>query len=81
MKNNLQSIIGNFKKSYKLELGNNEKFLNEIVLNQSLQCSVLGGINFVNLTFKNIDFTASFFSKTIFENSRFSKIIFRKSEF
>ena len=30
MKNNLQSIIGNFKKSYKLELGNNEKFLNEV---------------------------------------------------
>jgi uncharacterized protein YjbI with pentapeptide repeats len=81
MNNNLQSIIGNLEKGDKLELGNNEKFSNEILLNQSLQCSVLGGINFVNLTFKNIDFTGSFFSKTIFENCRFSNVILRKSEF
>ena len=81
MNNNLQSIIGNLEKGDRLVLGNNEKFLNEIVLNHSLQCSVLGGINFVNLTFKNIDFTGSFFSKTIFENCRFSNVIFRKSEF
>lgn len=61
MNHNLQSIIRNLEKGDKLVLGNNEKFSNEIVLNQSLQCSVLGGINFVNLTFKNIDFTGSFF--------------------
>lgn len=36
MNNNLQSIIGNLEKSGKLVLGNNEKFSNEIVLNQSL---------------------------------------------
>jgi hypothetical protein len=41
MNNNLQSIIGNLEKSDKLELGNNENFSNEILLNQSLQCSVL----------------------------------------
>jgi len=81
MNNNLQNIIENLEKGDKLELGKNEKFSNEIVLNQSLQCSVLGGINFVNLTYKNIDFTGSFFSKTIFENCRFSNVIFRKSEF
>lgn len=78
---NFPSIIGNLEKGDKLELGNNEKFSNEILLNQSLQCSILGGINFVNLTFKNIDFTGSFFSKTIFENCRFSNVILRKSEF
>ena len=81
MNDNLQSIIGNLEKGDKLVLGNNEKFSNEIVLNQSLQCFVMRGINFVNLTFKNIDFTGSFFSKTIFENCRFSNAIFRKSEF
>ena len=36
MNNNFQGIIGNLEKSDKLELGNNEKFSNEIVLNQSL---------------------------------------------
>jgi uncharacterized protein YjbI with pentapeptide repeats len=80
MNNNFQSIIGNLENRENLLLGNNEKFSNEIILNQSLQCYVLGGINFVNLTFKNIDFTGSFFSKTIFENCRFSNVIFRKSE-
>lgn len=79
--NNFQTIIENLEKDDKLELGNNENFSNEIVLNQSSQCSVLGGINFVNLTFKNIDFTGSFFSKTIFESCRFNNVIFRKSEF
>ena len=44
MNDNLQSIIGNLEKGDKLLLGNNKKFSNEIVLNQSLQCSVLGGI-------------------------------------
>lgn len=79
MNNNFQNIIKN--RGDKLVLGNKEKFSNEIILNQSLQCSVLGGIHFVNLTFKNIDFTGSFFSKTIFENCRFSNLILVKSEF
>ena len=61
MNNNLQSIIGNREKGDKLELGNNKKFSNEIVFNQSLQSSVLWRINFVNITFKNINFTGSFF--------------------
>ena len=36
MNNNLQIIIRNLKESDKLELGNNENFSNEIVLNQPL---------------------------------------------
>ena len=66
MNNNLQSIIGNLEKGDKLELGNNEIFSNDIILNQSVQCSVLEGINFVNLTFNNIDFTGSFFFLRLF---------------
>ena len=61
-------------------LDTNNKFSNEILLNQSLQFSFLGGINFVNCTFKKIDFTGSFFCKTIFENCRFTNVIFRKSD-
>lgn len=81
MNNKLGNIIENLEKDDKLILGNNENFSNEIVLNYSLQCSVLGGINFVNFTFKNIDFTGSIFSKASFKNCRFSNVIFRKSEF
>lgn len=81
MNNNFQSIIENLEKSETLILSNNENFSNEIVLNQSLQCSVRGGINFVNFTFKNTDFTSNFFSKILFENYRFSSVAFRKSKF
>jgi uncharacterized protein YjbI with pentapeptide repeats len=81
MKNNFQSIIENLKKGDNLELGNDEKFSNEIILNQYLQCSVLGGISFVNVTFENIDFTRSRFSQVIFENCRLSNAIFKKSDF
>lgn len=62
-------------------LGNNKKFSNEIILNQSLQCSVLGRITFKNLTFKNVDFTGTFFSKIIFENCKFLKSNLKASYF
>ena len=81
MEKKFERIIENLEKGDKLVFSNNEEFRNEIVLNQYLQCSVMGGISFVNLTFKNVDFIGSFFSKTIFENCRFSNVIFRKSEF
>ena len=54
MTNNLQNIIVNLQKDDKLVLGNNENFSNEIILNHSLQGSVLGGINFVDFTFKDV---------------------------
>ena len=56
MDNDLQSIIQNLEKDEQLIIGNGEKFSNEIVSNESLQISVVGEINFLNLTFKNIDF-------------------------
>lgn len=61
MNNSLKHIIENLEKNENLVLGNNEHFSNDIVLNYYLQCSILGGINFVNFTFKNINFTGSFF--------------------
>ena len=70
---NFESIIENLEELNNLELCNNEKFSNEIILDYYLQCSVLGKIHFVNITFENIDFTGSFFSKNIFENCKFNK--------
>ena len=71
--NNFQNIIRNLEKGEKLVLGNYEKFSNEIVLNHSLQCSGLGGLNFVNLTFKNIDFTDSFITELICQKNSATK--------
>ena len=81
MTNSFQSLLEKLKKGNNLELGNNENFSTEIILDYSLQCSTFGGSTFINVSFKNIDFTGSFFSKTTFENCRFSKTIFRKAEF
>ena len=81
MKNNLETIIENLENNSKLVLGNNESFSNEDILDKYLQLSILGGVNFVNVSFKNVDFTGSFFSKTIFENCKFNSGIVRKSEF
>ena len=63
MNSNLQSIIEKLEKGNKLGLGNNENFSKEILLDESLQCSILGKMNFLNVTFKNIDFPGSFFPR------------------
>ena len=81
MSNNFESIIDNLEEGENLVIGNHKKFSNEIVLNKYLQRSVIEELSFVNLTFKNIDFTGSFFCNTIFENCRFINVIFTESGF
>ena len=46
MNNKLQSIVENLEKANNLVLGNNKKFLNEIVLNQIIE--VLAGLDIIN---------------------------------
>jgi len=46
--NTLQNIIRELKNVYQLELAN-KHFSNEIILNESLQCSILGDIKFLTL--------------------------------
>lgn len=46
-----------------LVLASNEKFVDQSLLDLTVQLSFLNGINFVNVTFKDIDFTGSFFMK------------------
>ena len=53
--NRLQKIIKELRQGSHLELVN-EHFSNEIILNQSVQSSILGDITFFKVDFRNVDF-------------------------
>ena len=80
MTNTLQTIIGNLEEGNSLELVG-EIFSNEILLDESLQCSILGEITFFDVDFRKVDFTGSNFVGCKFKNCRLKDIIFRKCEF
>ena len=58
MMNTLQNIIKELRQGSHLELVN-ENFSNEIILNQSVQSSILGDITFFKVDFRNVDFIGS----------------------
>lgn len=66
MTNNFKSIIKKLKNKENLAYSSSESFENEQLVNANLQCSILGGVRFVNTTFKNIDFTGSMISQVTF---------------
>ena len=80
MKNKLETIIENLEEEQTLMLGD-QTFLNEIISDESVQCSVLGKITFFEVDFKRIDFTGSTFVNCEFKNCRFKDVILRKCDF
>ena len=80
MENKFERLIQNLDEEEILAIGN-QVFLNEITLDQSLQCSMLGTLTFFEVDFKRIDFTGSTFVNCEFKNCRFNDVIFRKCEF
>jgi len=56
--NALQNIIQELRQWSHLELVN-DRFSNEIILNRSVQSSILGDITFFKINFRNIDFIGS----------------------
>ena len=76
MTNTLQKIIRELKEGDNLELVN-EHFSNEIILNESVQCSILGDITFFNVDFRNVDLTGA----CDFKNCRFNNVMLLKCEF
>jgi len=80
MENKLKTIIENLEEDEILMLGD-QTFLNQIILDESLQCSVLGKIIFFEVDFKRIDFTGSTFVNCEFKNCRFKDLILRKCDF
>ena len=55
MKHKFETILDNLPEEESLTLGD-QTFLNEIILDQSLQCSKLGTITFFKVDFKRIDY-------------------------
>jgi uncharacterized protein YjbI with pentapeptide repeats len=81
MNNNLENFIETFEDGQEKLLIDDKKFSTQILFNKCLECSLMGGVNFVNVTFQTIDFTGSFLSASIFEKCRFNNVLFRKAEF
>ena len=80
MGNKLKTIIENIEEGEILMLGD-QTFLNKIILDESLQYSVLGTIIFFEVDFKRIDFTRSTFVNCEFKNYKFKDVILRKCNF
>ena len=80
MENKFERIIENLEEEETLTLGD-QTFLNEMILDESIQCSILGTRTFFEGDFKRVDFTGSTFVNCEFKNCRFKHVIFRKCEF
>jgi uncharacterized protein YjbI with pentapeptide repeats len=80
MENKFERIIENLEEIETLIVGD-QTFLNEMILDQSIQCSIFGTLTFFEVDFKRVDFTGSTFVNCEFENCRFKDVILRKCEF
>jgi uncharacterized protein YjbI with pentapeptide repeats len=59
----------------------NLAFLNEMILDEALQCLILGTRIFFEVDFQRVDFTGSTFVNCKFKNCRLKDVRFRKCEF
>ena len=80
MENKFERIIENLEEEETWIIGD-QTFLNEMILDESIQCSILGTLTFFEVDFKKIDFTGSTFVNCEFKNCRFKDVILRKCEF
>ena len=58
MENKFERIIENLEEEELLPLGDHI-FLNEMILDESIQCSILGTLTFLEVNFKRVDLTGS----------------------
>ena len=75
-----ERIIENLEDEETLTLGD-QTFSNEMILDESIQCFILGTLTFFEVDFKRVDFTGSTFVNCEFKNCRFKDVILRKCEF
>ena len=52
-----------------------------MILDESIECSILGTITFFEVDSKRVDFTGSIFVNCEFKNCRFKDVILRNYEF
>ena len=80
MMNTLQNIIKEIKQESHLELVN-KQFSNEIILNQSIQSSILGEITFFKIDFRNVNLIGSHMVACTFKNCLFDNVMLIKCQF
>ena len=76
MENKFERIVENLEEEQPLTLGD-QTFLNEMISDESIQCSILGTITFFEVDFKRVDFTGSTFVNCEFKNCRFKDVILK----
>ena len=80
MESKFEKILENLEEEETLIIGD-KTFLNEMIFDESIQCSIFGTLTFFEVDFKRIDFTGSTFVNCEFKNCRFKDVILRKCEF
>lgn len=80
MKNSFERLINNLEKLESLIIGE-RTFIDELVSDESIQCSLLGTISFFDVAFEKVDFTGSTFVNCKFENCTFINVTFEKCDF
>lgn len=80
MEDRFQRILEDLEEEESLTLGD-QTFSNEMVLDTSIQCSILATLTFFEVNFERIDFTGSTFINCEFKNCRFKDVTLRKCEF
>ena len=80
MKNKFQKIVENLEEQEILMVGD-QTFLNEIILDEFIPCSILGTLTFFEVDFKKVNFTDSTFVNCQFKNYRFKDVMFVKCDF
>jgi len=72
-------IIESSDRTETLTIGD-KTFSKEVVLNQSLQCSLFATLTFSEVEFKEVDFSGSMFMNCTFKNCIFKDVTFRKCD-
>ena len=80
MENKFQKIVENLEQQEILIVGH-QTFLNEIILDEFIPCSILGTLTFFEVDFKKVNFTDSTFVNCQFKNYRFKDVMFVKCDF
>jgi len=80
MKNSFERLLNNLESGESLILGE-QNFIDEIVSNELIHCSMVGTVSFCGVDFGKVDFTGSTLVNFKLDNCKFRDVTFWKSNF
>jgi uncharacterized protein YjbI with pentapeptide repeats len=80
MQKKFEEIVENLEENEPLMIGD-QTFLNQIIFDLCIPCSILGTVTFFEVDFKRVDLNGSTFINCQFKNCRFKDVLLRKSDF